>query len=97
MGADHTDQHHGLKAWIKSASPGHWRVAVVRRPEGSQGCVLWPTRLGVDRPLAWLGRCRRHSQDDERRTDASEAMQHVYETRARFFIRRFVSRRRVGP
>jgi len=46
---------------------------MVRRPEGSKGCVLLPKRWGVERTFAWLGRCRRHSKDDERRTASSES------------------------
>jgi putative transposase len=69
--------HHGLNAWIETEAPGHWRLAVVRRPEGSTGFVLFPKRWVVARTLAWLGRCRRHSTDDDRRTDSSESMLRV--------------------
>jgi putative transposase len=75
--ADRTYHHHGLNQWIATESPGHWRVEVVRRPEGSQGVVLLPKRWVVARTCAWLGRCRRHSKDDERRTDSSESMLRV--------------------
>lgn len=77
IGADSKDHHHGLNQWIATESPGNGRVDVVRRPEGSQGFVLLPQRWVVERPLAWLGRCRRHSKDDERRTDSSESMVRV--------------------
>jgi putative transposase len=50
---------------------------VVRRPEGSQGFVLLPKRWVVERTFAWLGRCRRHSKDYERRTDSSASMLRV--------------------
>src|SRR5215472_5160995 len=66
--------NHGLNAWIATESPGTWRLEVVRRPEGSTGFVLVPKRWVVERTLAWLGRCRRHSKDYERRTDSSESM-----------------------
>jgi putative transposase len=72
--ADPTDHHHGLNAWIATASQGHWRVEMVRRPAGSTGFVLWPTRWVVARTCAGLGRCRRHHTDAERRTDSSESM-----------------------
>jgi putative transposase len=75
--ADSTYHNHSLNAWIKTESPGTWRLAVVRRPEGSKGFVLWPKRWVVERTLAWLGRCRRHSKDYERRTDSSESMLRV--------------------
>ena len=66
--------HHGLHEWIATASPGTWRLEVVRRPAGSKGFVLLPKRWVVERTLAWLGRCRRNSKDSERRTDSSESM-----------------------
>jgi putative transposase len=77
IGADSQYHHHGLNPWIATESPGNWRLEVVRRPEGSQGFVLLPKRWVVERTLAWLGRCRRHSKDDERRTDSSESMLRV--------------------
>jgi len=72
--ADSKDHNHGLNQWIATESPGPWRLEVVRRPEGSQGFVLLPKRWVVERTFAWLGRCRRHSKDYERRTDSSESM-----------------------
>ena len=73
-GAENKYHNHGLKAWSTTESPGQWRLEIVRRREGSKGCVLLPKRWGVERTLAWLGRCRRHSKDDERRTDSSASM-----------------------
>jgi putative transposase len=72
--ADSKYHNHGLNAWITTESTGHWRLEVVRRPEGSQGFVLVPKRWVVERMLAWLGRCRRNSKDYEYRTDSSESM-----------------------
>src|SRR5215471_10892695 len=72
--ADSKYHNHSLNEWIATASPGTWRLEVVRRPEGSTGVVLLPKRWVVARTLAWLGRCRRNSTDYERRTDSSESM-----------------------
>ena len=72
--AESQDHNPGLNAWIATESPGTWRLEVVRRPEGSKGFVLLPKRWVVEQTLAWLGRCRRHSKDYERRTDSSESM-----------------------
>jgi putative transposase len=72
--ADSKYHNHGLNTWIETESPGDWRLEVVRRPAGSQGFVLLPKRWVVERTFAWLGRCRRHSKDYERRTDSSESM-----------------------
>jgi transposase len=38
--ADHKYHNHQLNAWVDTASPGHWRLEIVRRPLGSQGFVL---------------------------------------------------------
>jgi len=53
IGADRQYHHHALNQGIATESPGHWRLEVVRRPEGSQGCVLLPKRWVVERTLAW--------------------------------------------
>jgi transposase len=75
--ADSKYHHHALNAWVETESPGHWHLDIVRRPAGSTGFVLLPKRWVIERPVAWFGRCRRHSQDDERRTDSSESMLRV--------------------
>jgi putative transposase len=61
--ADSKDHHHALTQWIATASPGTWRLEMVRRPPGAKGFVLLPKRWVVERTFAWLGRCRRHSRD----------------------------------
>jgi putative transposase len=75
--ADNKYHNHGLNAWINMASPGYWRLEVVRRPAGSKGFVLLPKRWVVERTFAWLGRCRRNSKDYERHTDSSASMLRV--------------------
>jgi len=75
--ADNKYHHHALYDWIATESEGNWRLAVVRRPAESKGFVLLPKRWVVERTFAWLGRCRRHSKDYERRTDSSESMLRV--------------------
>jgi putative transposase len=77
IGADNKYQHHALNAWIVTKSPGQWPLDIVRRPAGTKGFGLLPKRGVVERPFAWLGRCRRHSRDYERRTDSSESMLRV--------------------
>ena len=75
--ADNKYHNHALYDWIATASEGHWRLEVVRRPAESTGFVLLPKRWVVERTFAWLGRCRRNSKDYERRTDSSESMLRV--------------------
>jgi transposase len=75
--ADSKSHHHALNQWIAPASPGTWRLEIVRRSQGAQGFVLLPKRWLVERTFAWLGRCRRHSNDDERHTASSASMLRV--------------------
>jgi putative transposase len=75
--ADNKYHNHARYDWIATASEGNGRLAVMRHPAGSTGVVLLAKRWGVERPFAWLGRCRRNSKDSDRRTDASESMLRV--------------------
>ena len=50
--ADNKYHKHNLDAWIRTESTGHWRLEVVRRPEGRKGFVLLPKRWVVERTLA---------------------------------------------
>ena len=62
-------------------APDAWRereetpfgVKVVDRPQGPQGFVKLPKRRVAERGLAWPGRDRRHSRDDEWSPESSEA------------------------
>lgn len=71
--ADNKYHNHHLYAWLSDHRPG-WELEVVSRPAGVKGFTLLPKRWVVERSLAWLGRCRRHSKDYERKTESSEAM-----------------------
>jgi transposase len=75
--ADSKDHKPDLNQWMATQSPGPWRLEIVRRPPGTQGFVLLPTRWVVERTFAWLGRCRRHNRDYERSTASSESMLRV--------------------
>ena len=75
--ADNKYHNHRLEQWIDTEAPGSWRLEVVRRPPEAKGFVLLPKRWVVERTLAWLGRCRRHSKDYERHTASSESMLRV--------------------
>jgi putative transposase len=77
IGADTQYHNHRLEQGIETDAPGPWRLEVVRRPAEAKGFVLLPKRWVVERTLAWFGRCRRHSKDDERRTESSESMLRV--------------------
>ena len=64
--------NHSLNAWLVGAE-ATYRVLVVARPAGSEGFVLLPKRWVVERSIAWFGRYRRLSKDDERTTASAEA------------------------
>jgi putative transposase len=71
MYADSKYHNHDLYDWVQGNA--HWKVHVVRRPEGSKGWVKLPIRWTVERTFAWLGRCRRLSKDREKTALSSEA------------------------
>ena len=52
-------------------------LAIVRRKPDSHHCKVLPRRWVVERPLAWLCRCRRLSKDYQERTESSEAGVHI--------------------
>jgi putative transposase len=87
--ADSAYGRYGLPAWV--AKRGHFLLALVKRPLAAVGFVLLPQRWVVERTFAWLGRYRRHSRDDERRTDSSEAMIRIS------MIHRMARRIKPGP
>jgi putative transposase len=71
MFADGKYHNHALYDWAQGNA--HWKVVVVRRPEGKKGWVKLPTRWTVERTFAWLGQCRRLSKDREKSVLSSEA------------------------
>ena len=71
--ADTKYHNHDLNAWLAEMKV-RYRIAIVSRPPGSQGYVKLPRRWVVERTFAWLGRYRRHSRDNERFSESSEAM-----------------------
>jgi putative transposase len=50
------------------------RLAIVRRPVGTEGFHLLPRRWVIERTFAWLGRNRRLARDFERLIETSTAM-----------------------
>ena len=61
-----------LVEWVRERTG--WDLAIVKRPEEATGFVALPKRWIVERTFAWLGKCRRLSQDYEHLTASSEAM-----------------------
>ncbi len=59
--------------WMK-AEGVRYEIEVIKRPVDAEGFVLLPKRWVVGRPIAWMGRSRRRSQDYEWGVGSSEAM-----------------------
>ena len=57
--------------WVRDTCG--WVLAMVKRPADAKGFQVRPKRWIVERTLAWLGRYRRLSKDDEATTASSEA------------------------
>jgi putative transposase len=69
--ADNKYRNHALESWM---SAQNWYVIeVTSRPPQSKGFQVIPWRWVVERTFAWLGRCRIHNRDYERKPESSEA------------------------
>jgi putative transposase len=64
-----------LVAWAQAV--GGWVVEIVAKPHGQKGFAVLPRRWVGERTFAWLGRCRRPSQDDEGLPATHEAWVHL--------------------
>jgi len=69
--ADTKYHNHSLNGWL--SEHGWYVIEVVSRPAGSKTFQVIKWRWVVERTFAWLGRCRIHSRDYERKTSSSEA------------------------
>ena len=60
---------------LKTALQGHgsWTLEIIKRSDTARGFELLPRRWVVDRTFAWLGRCRRLTEDWERSFESSTA------------------------
>ena len=71
MYADSKDHDFALYGWV--GEHARWDLEIIRRPEGERGWVKLPIRRTVERTFAWLGRCRRLSEDREEGVRSSES------------------------
>ena len=69
--ADNKYRNHSLDEWM--SRHGWYVIEITSRPPGSKGFQVIPWRWVVERTFAWLGRCRIHSRDYERKPESSEA------------------------
>jgi putative transposase len=63
--------NHSLDEWV--SGHGWYAIEVKARPPGDGEFKVIKWRRVVERTFAWLGGCRIHSRDYERRADSSEA------------------------
>ena len=69
--ADTKYHNHSLNRWL--SEHGWYVIEVVTRPAGSETFKVIKWRWVVERTFAWLGRCRIHSREYERKPSSSEA------------------------
>lgn len=60
-----------LETWVAERG---WTLESVRKDPAATGFQVLPKRWIVERTFAWLGKCRRLSNDDEHLVASSEAM-----------------------
>ena len=70
-------------------------IEVKSRPPGSEGFQVIKWRWVVERTFAWLGRCRIHSRDYERKTESSEAQVQI--SMIWLMLRRLAGERHKAP
>ena len=91
--ADNKYHNLALDAWV--SEHGWYVIEVVSRPPGSGGFEVIQWRWVVERTFAWLGRCRIHSRDYERKTDSSEAQVQI--SMIQLMLRRLAGERYEAP
>ncbi len=70
--ADSAYDRSGLPEWVDSTFG--WVLQTVLRLVGVKGFMVLPKRWIVERTFSWISRYRRHSKDNERNPETSEAM-----------------------
>jgi len=89
--ADGMYPKNGLVDWVKQQF--HFILEIVTRDKAQKGFVVLPKRWIVERTLAWLGRNRLLSKEDEHLTQTSES--DVYIASIRMMVRRLHHRQTV--
>jgi putative transposase len=91
--ADNKYRNHSLDAWI--SEHGWYAIEIGSRPEGTEGFRVIKWRWVVERTFAWLGRCRIHSRDYERKTGSSEAQVQI--SMIQLMLRRLAGEKPKAP
>jgi putative transposase len=82
-----------LEAWVSQY--GWCAIEVKARPPGAGEFRLIKWRWVVERSFAWLGRCRNHGRDYERKTESSEARVQI--SMIRLMLRRLAGKSYGSP
>lgn len=90
---DNKYNNRSLDEWI--SGHGWYAIEVKGRPPGSEGFQVIKWRWVVERTFAWLGRCRIHSRDYERKTESSEAQVQI--SMIGLMLRRLADERHKTP
>src|SRR3954447_996219 len=90
---DNKYRNHALEAWV--SEHGWYAIEVKSRPPGSEGFRVIKWRWVVERTFAWLGRCRIHSRDYERKTESSEAQVQI--SMIQLMLRRLAGEKYQSP
>jgi putative transposase len=90
---DNKYNNRSLDEWI--SEHGWYVIEVKSRPSGSEGFQVIKWRWVVERTFAWLGRCRIHSRDYERKTESSEAQVQI--SMIWLMLRRLAGERHKAP
>ena len=90
---DNKYHNHSLGEWI--SAHGWYVIEVKSRPPESEGFRVIKWRWVVERTFAWLGRCRIHSRDYERKTESSEAQVQI--SMIGLMLRRLANEKHQAP
>jgi len=90
---DNKYHNHSLNEWV--SKHGWYAIEAKACPPGSEGFKVIKWRWVVERTFAWLGRCRIHSRDYERRADSSEAQVQI--SMIQLMLRRLAGERYGSP
>jgi putative transposase len=91
--ADNKYHNHALNRWVSEY--GWYVIEVVSRPPGERKFTVVKWRWVVERTFAWLGRCRIHSRDYERKPVSSEAQVQI--SMIQLMLRRLAGEKYTAP
>ena len=91
---DNKYNNRALDEWMAEQGV-NYRLEISSKPPDREGFVPLKVRWVVERTFAWLGRCRIHSRDYERTTEASEAQVQI--SMIQLMLRRLAGEKHEAP